>query len=921
MSSKKVIGAGAAVVVILAVSVFAWWYASLPHTPEAAFALADKAEQVARADASTKKPEEVRPEFDEAIEKYRAVGRFGKTATWGSALDRIAKMQREYLKDEAGEMATLDELVKGFPADEGLAGGAMIRQAQIIRAKADSAKAAGDKDETKKRFEEALAKLEGYRKAFARGKRVDETLLETGKIWQLGIGTPLIKAIDAFEKLIKEHPGSEYKPEAMFRLGSLWEQAREFEKALAIYAQLADEFPKSKWAEEALWARGNLLKDKMDREAEAAEALDKLAKEHPESDKADRAKAGAEEARGKAAVKTAEEGTKARYGGSVPVDTTFDKPVPPWEELQRFAKQKLDAQKYEMDIEINPADHRMIVTGTLSIVNKGDAKDKSFLLMLAAGFSIQKLTIDGEAVKFTHDGETLAVAPNKTIAPEQAFVLGFEYAGQFAGPMSEHDGDTGAGEERIIDMKDGTKKKFREVDEGGGKPMFRMNMQLAIGKEGYGLSGGMWYPGTVLGDLFEARTTFHVPAGLEAVASGGVEKRTVGTGGKAGEFVFKTARPVFGIYFAYGTYSREERTVGPVKYITYLRAANAGKSAAYVEVASRILNLYGEKFVTFPYEKMAIIETPLPPFLGGVGPSSMMMLSEKMVTQKDPPEFLLAHELAHQWFGNLIPINIADEGYSQWLSEGFATYCDALYTEHQEGHEKFVNQLRRYAQTYFQTTMAFPSSRPTVRNCFQTSPLYRPVVYEKGALVLHALRKVMGDEKFFALMREYVKTYQDKQTTVGDFEKLATKVHGQDLAWFFKEWLDEPSFALWTIKDVVTEASGGSAGKVTMKIEQPRDLIKMPVDITLIAADGRKHVAKDQMLDQKEQTLEVACPFSPAKIIIDEENWVLHHPGSLNTWPPEKKEAAATGKALAGATSRPGKTAEPPAVETMPSPK
>src|SRR5690606_5075217 len=147
------------------------------------------------------------------------------------------------------------------------------------------------------------------------------------------------------------------------------------------------------------------------------------------------------------------------------------------------------------------------------------------------------------------------------------------------------------------------------------------------------------------------------------------------------------------------------------------------------------------------------------------------------------PENLLAHELAHQWFGNLVPINMIDEKYNQWLSEGFATYSDALFTEHTEGPKALAAHMQKYGQLFFQFYMLAPRGQGAIRSTYPSSGLYRPVIYEKGAIVLHMLRKVMGDAKFFQLMRDYVEQYKHKATTMDDFRRLASAVHGEDLSW------------------------------------------------------------------------------------------------------------------------------------------
>ncbi len=259
---------------------------------------------------------------------------------------------------------------------------------------------------------------------------------------------------------------------------------------------------------------------------------------------------------------------------------------------------------------------------------------------------------------------------------------------------------------------------------------------MGLGEFGYGVSGAAWYPITIIGDVFDAHVMIKTPANVEAVTNGALVKREKSTvEGTQGVFEFQTKEPVFGLYFAYGPYVMQEKQIGDIHYYTYFRPENAWKSDAYLEVTNRILTFYGSKFVPFPFEKMAMVEVPLPPFLGGVGPASLMFLHQEMVAHKEVPENLLAHELAHQWFGNLVPINITDPNYSQWLSEGFATYCDALYTEQTEGQKAIRRSIsQRYEQLFFQFEMMAARGQGAIRTTYPDSPLYRPVIYEKGAI-------------------------------------------------------------------------------------------------------------------------------------------------------------------------------------------
>ncbi len=870
-------------IILLGAGGAAVWVLSMPRTPEEQFAAAEKLEQKVRGDLLMKSAKELTPDIDQTIREYEKVGkRFGKGPKAAEAGERISKIQEEIKKDDTAAMAILDQVGKEYPEEEH-AGRALTEQARILRKEADEQKAA-KKPEANDTYQKAQGKLSEYRKQFAAGPRAGGALMEIGRIWQDGIGQPPIESIKTFEQVLKDYPHSEHEAEALYRLGQVMEQVKEPQRALGYYTDLLEKYPKSEWADKALFARGRILADQMNKPKEAAEDFKKLQDDHPESPLSGQAKDREQSAREKDANQESEDYGKKRYGGGMPVDTTSDKPIPKTAELfAKFAAQKLDAQKYDMNVTFSPKEQKIAIQGTLTITNHGEEK-KELLLMLTQGMTVDKVTVDGMPIKNELLGDTWRLSLNAPVKKDQEIVIGYSYSGVFAAPKPGKpfalDEKTKPGSSTPELIPTTTAPATAPATKKAEKGYF--NPQMGLSDDGFALSGASWYPVTVIGDLFEAKMNFKLPAGLEVVANGDMQKRSPETG----EFVFETKRPVFGLYFAYGKYNFREQMINGIKFMTYLRDANKSKSEAYMNVAAKILGFYAGKFAPFPYEKMAIVETPLPPFLGGVGPASLMFLHEGMVAQKDVPEALLAHELAHQWFGNMIPINMMDPGYNQWLSEGFATYCDALYTEHTLGHEAFVRHLQKYGQLYFQFAMIFKNRMTSVRDTVPGSAQYRPVTYEKGALVLHALRKVMGDDKFFALMQRYVGTYRDKPSTVDDFRRMASDVMGQDLSWFFSQWLDRAIFARWEFEDVI----GPDGGKLTLIIKQPDELMKMPVDITLIGEKDQRKVYANQMIDQYEQKIVLESAFKPIKIILDEDCWVLKHPGRHNVWPAEKAE-------------------------------
>lgn len=904
MRNKKLVAA-VLTLLMLVIGAGVVWYLVTPQTADAQFAYAQKLERTLRGDAVTKGLEQVRPQMEKTVRAYEAVeGRFGKSDKAAEAWGKIASLEEEVGKEDDKAIATHERIARDYAGDAN-AGQALIDAARLIRKQADGLKI-NKPAEAVERYKQAIAKLEEYRKRFPDGKQADAALMEIGRIWHDGIGEPLANAMDAYEKLLKDYPTSEHRAEAMYRLAQILEYAREYQRALQLYSELTELYPKSPWADKALFAKGKLLAEQMDKQKEAAEEFKKLAEEYPDSPLKGTAEAEARQAGEKAAQGENEEYGRGRYGGALPPDTLLDKPIPSQAEMMRkFSQQKLDAQKYDLDITLAPADQRITVKGTLNFVNRGEEK-KELLFMLARGADVTSVTLNGTAVTQELMGETWKLTLPTPLAKDASAVLTFAYTGQFAAPSpgnpskgirpkdkpkSESPETKPAGPDMLIGQatapatKPGKISSATATAPSKGKPRYMQNPQLALGEFGYGLSGGAWYPITIIGDVFEARMTYRTPGGVEVVANGALEKREPAKG----NYIFETRRPVFGLYFCYGNYKVAEKKVGDILYFTYLRESNAAKSDEYINVAADILSFYSDKFGKYPYEKMAIVESPLPPFLGGVGPASMMVLHEGMVAQKDVPSTLLAHELAHQWFGNLVPINLMDTDYHQWLSEGFATYADALYTEKTEGPAALAKHMERYGQLYFQFQMMFGRRMQPVRDVQMGSPLYRPVVYEKGAIVLHALRKVMGDEKFFHLLQTFVGTYADKPTTVRDFRRMASEVMGEELDWFFAQWFDGITFAHWEITAVTSE--GEKPVKVKVAIRQPQDLIRAPVDVTLLGPGGERHLQANLWIDKYEHEFAIDCPFVPVKVVLDEGNWTLKRPGGSHKWPLEKKSA------------------------------
>jgi aminopeptidase N len=234
------------------------------------------------------------------------------------------------------------------------------------------------------------------------------------------------------------------------------------------------------------------------------------------------------------------------------------------------------------------------------------------------------------------------------------------------------------------------------------------------------------------------------------------------------------------------------------------------------------------------------------------------------------PRGASSHEIAHQWFGDSVT---EDEWDDVWLSEGFATYFAALNTEHFSGREAFVNTMTRGRIAAFRAERQFKKA-VVHQNDKGTGPDLTQVQYQKGGWVLHVLRGQMGTENFWKGIQLYYKTYRDAHATSDDLRNAMESVSGQDLKWFFTQWLtrvDAPVLdGSWTYDP--------TAKKIVVQLAQtqPGQAYRMPIEIGVPAdsAGAPMRIEKIEMTE-KQQRFEIAAERAPANVSLDPNVWML----------------------------------------------
>ncbi len=267
----------------------------------------------------------------------------------------------------------------------------------------------------------------------------------------------------------------------------------------------------------------------------------------------------------------------------------------------------------------------------------------------------------------------------------------------------------------------------------------------------------------------------------------------------------------------------------------------------------------------YPYEKLAQVQSIIG--VGGMENSSVIFYEESSFQNTPVSEDPVPHEIAHQWFGNAITQSDWDH---LWLSEGFATYFEALYYEHLQGAESLRRSMTRNAKKIQEYEYA--ESAPIVDpDLTDIAKKLNPLNYEKGAWVLHMLRGMLGDVIFFEGIRRYYGLHEGGNVLTEDFQKMMESVSGRNLNAFFHQWLYQPGWpdyhVLWHWDAQAREV------EITFHQTQTTALFDMPLEVAIGVGSGRQIYTF--RVAEKTRTFRIPMQTRPWSFEVDSNNWVL----------------------------------------------
>jgi aminopeptidase N len=262
---------------------------------------------------------------------------------------------------------------------------------------------------------------------------------------------------------------------------------------------------------------------------------------------------------------------------------------------------------------------------------------------------------------------------------------------------------------------------------------------------------------------------------------------------------------------------------------------------------------------------------------GGAEAVSATLLGDRVVmdtvAEKDySMEGVIAHEIAHQWWGDLITLRSWEH---TWLNESFATYSEYLFTRSEHGEDEGALNLYRKKNQYLNEARN-RYIRPIVFNRYNDpNDNFDSHTYPKGGCILHLLRYMLGDDAFFRTLNTFLRDNEFKPVDTRDFMKTVKEVSGKNMDWFFEQYIFSPGHPVFE----VTQSWNESNKKLTVTILQTQDTVsgvpvyRLPVNIGFHFKENK--IVKEIWLKDKKEAFDFEFPSRPLLVRFDEGNWIL----------------------------------------------
>ena len=494
---------------------------------------------------------------------------------------------------------------------------------------------------------------------------------------------------------------------------------------------------------------------------------------------------------------------------------------------------RFEVTRYAIDAELFPSTHLLKAKARIEVTPNGDLTTLGF--ELHGSLQVDKVLDEtGQEVRFRRDGLALNVDLLNPMRQGKSSAITVSYGGALASA--------------------------------DGSPVESLKLAYIAPEASYLLYPSRWFPVSAYGvNRFAATMRITVPSDEIVIASG----KPIAPARQTAKvtYGFEFDAPSFPGTVLAGKYHVVPATAVGADVALYLTDGHESYASSYGEAVGKIVAFYSEKFGALPSAHLAVVEIDDETVGGYSAPGIVAIASRGFAS---PVNYrLLAHEISHQWWRCLVSPASPDDAF---LDEGLATYSAAMYVDDAAGQSAFEDVMREIQIGALTHEDEAPISQ--AGRLHEFTPEYQAIVFQKGAMVFHMLRWVVGEEAFLKTLRALTHDYTGKSVSTDEFEKLAEKASNQSLTYFFAQWAS--STGVPTFKQSWAVYRNVKGYQVVGKIQQDLDIFRMPVEVR-VYPEGMKPV--NERVDMVGTTVDftVQTRSRPLRVVIDPASRILKY--------------------------------------------
>lgn len=491
---------------------------------------------------------------------------------------------------------------------------------------------------------------------------------------------------------------------------------------------------------------------------------------------------------------------------------------------------------YKLEIWIYPSEKKIVGNAELEVSSEYKIK---YIELDAVDLNVNEVYIDGAKTEYDYDGEQLVIYFNKYLTRKR----------------------------RVIRIGYSVKNPQYGIYFVEGEP-------LIVYSQGETEWHRYWMPIYDYPNMkFTTELIIHVPREWKAFANGRLIDTSVDGEWSNWHYLFDYPHSSYLIALAAGKLSVFKDKVNDIDLEYVVPEGREREVKTTFRNTPDMIRFFSEwTGVKYPYRiyRQVVVREFI---VGGMENTSMTILTDRALLDEHArldqwSEGLLSHELAHQWFGDLVTCK---DWSHIWLNESFATLMADLYFRHWRGVDDYIygiyNELRSYLNEYKEWY-----SRPIVYKVYKYSEeLFDGHSYPKGAVILHMLMNLMGEDVFRKAIKVYLNRFKFKPVDTEDFRKVLEEVYGRSLEWFFDQFIYNSGHPVLKVRYSYDREEG--LLKVTIKQEQGEDSLevyKFPVDVEIVTKSGKK-IRRSVWLDDKIVNVTFKLERKPLHVYIDPE--------------------------------------------------